>query len=281
VTEVDALLVSPLYSFLRSRLRPCDPLRPSDPRFSPRRRFPSDSGTPRGTGTRPSLTAGGPTTPLDQARDPPCPPTPESADAHDRSRPEHASDTQGHRTATAPEDTTTTHASRSSVAPGYPRTSSDPGLGSRRDPKDPALTFPGRLADARTERSSRPLPHPKRTSAPESTPLRLAEAGRTASETSRPPDRVKLTHPPELQVSQPRRRTPVSLETGPHRLSTMSFLPRSWGSRADRDPPTLPDPRSVEVREQLRVSRRRSLAVLGFSTSSRPRDREAPLGPGL
>jgi hypothetical protein len=47
-TEADALLVTPLYSFLRSRLRPFDPLRPGDPRFGPRPRFPSDSDFRRG-----------------------------------------------------------------------------------------------------------------------------------------------------------------------------------------------------------------------------------------
>jgi hypothetical protein len=168
------------------------------------------------------------------------------------------------------------------------------------DPRSPSVTLglPRTLAwaDASTRRPRRP-PSPASSAAagPEDPPASSSASGEAHSKARllawsvpdarprRPPDlrdQVRFTHERESQVSKPRRRIPASFETGPHRLSTMSFLPRPWDSRAG-NPPDRPDPRSIEVREQLRVSRRRSLAVLGFLASSRPRDCEAPSSPGL
>lgn len=160
-----------------------------------------------------------------------------------------------------------------SVALELPRILARADASTRRPRRSPS---PGELGDDRARRSSRLLLHPRRADTPEGAPPHLVGAERTVLETSQPPDQVRFTHERQTQVSQPRRRIPASSKAGPHRLSTVSFLPRPWGSRVDRDPPARPDPRSVEVREQLRVSRRRSLAVLGFLASSRPRDREAP-----
>jgi hypothetical protein len=163
-----------------------------------------------------------------------------------------------------------------SVTLGLPRTLAWADASTRRPQLPPSLASSAAAGpeDPPTSSSANGETHPK---------ARLLAWSAPDARPRRPPglrDQVRFTHERETKVSQPRRRIPASLEAGPHRLSTMSFLPRPWDSRAG-NPPDRPDPRSIEVREQLRVSRRRSLAVLGFLASSRPRDREAPSSPGL
>jgi hypothetical protein len=171
----DALLVTPLYSFLRSRLRSCAPPRPGDstpPTFvlgSPR----TPAFRPE-TGTRPSLPAGRPaarTRPSPLARYTLQHPKAWSATSP---RPEHASGTRNADTRPHPK----TRPRLYIPLLGSPKTPSDSGLGRRLDPKASTLTLLDELGDDRTLEPSRPLLRPKLEDAPESTPRRLA-GGRT------------------------------------------------------------------------------------------------------
>jgi hypothetical protein len=162
---------TPLYSFLRSRLRPFAPPRsgystlptfvlgsPRTPVFHPE------------TGTRPSLPAGRPA-----ARTRPSPLTshaPHTRRSEARAKP---STPTCLRHPGVPTRNRTRRPDRDSRTPvlGSPRAPSDSGLSRRLDPKASTLTLLDELGDDRTLGTSRPLLRPRLASAPEGTPPRL------------------------------------------------------------------------------------------------------------
>jgi pyruvate/2-oxoglutarate dehydrogenase complex dihydrolipoamide acyltransferase (E2) component len=96
--------------------------------------------------------------------------------------------------------------SRSSAAQRLPRTQAWAGVSTRRPRRSPSST------NSVTTGPWSPLaPSSVRSSKmhPRAHLVASLEAGRTASETSRPPDQVRSTHERETQVSRPRRRVPV------------------------------------------------------------------------